>query len=130
MRLHPLPQRLQALLCKRGLRLRDAGAEKGRLRDKRACPLRPVSYTHLTINIGKRQKGRVRGNSVIDINCNQEEIEDAIQKIIDSNVDEREIYNPYYLKDTAENYFKTTKIILENLTAEPKKFYDISMDYK
>lgn len=83
-----------------------------------------------TINIGKRQKGRVRGNSVIDINCNQEEIEDAIQKIIDSNVDEREIYNPYYLKDTAENYFKTTKIILENLTAEPKKFYDISMDYK
>lgn len=81
-----------------------------------------------TINIGKRQEGRVRGNSVIDINCEQTEIENAIQKIIDSNVETKDIYNPYYLKDTAENYFKTTKAILENLNVEPKKFYDIIKD--
>ncbi|WP_207788807.1 UDP-N-acetylglucosamine 2-epimerase, partial [Enterobacter hormaechei] len=31
-----------------------------------------------TINIGDRQKGRVRGESVIDVKCNREEIVSAI----------------------------------------------------
>ena len=78
-----------------------------------------------TINIGARQDGRVRGNSVHDIPCEKERIKEEIEKIIMHPG--TEIINPYYKKNAAKNYYITTKKLLERLkkdTAEPKRFYD------
>lgn len=36
-----------------------------------------------TINIGNRQDGRVRGNSVIDVPCKQKDISDALDKVLE-----------------------------------------------
>lgn len=81
-----------------------------------------------TINIGDRQKGRVRGFSVIDTECNSEDIYNSI---IFSQTDEfRKIVmnssNPYYSKSVMENAVK----IIKNFLIEPresyKDFFDIS----
>lgn len=80
-----------------------------------------------TINIGDRQKGRVRGKSVIDIACTTTAIKDAIESVILNG--ENTFENPYYLKNSAVLYYEQTKKILENLQCNGitlKKFYDIS----
>ena len=41
--------------------------------------------------------------------------------------------NPYYKENTAENYFRQTKELLEQLkndVSEPKRFYDITFDFE
>lgn len=81
-----------------------------------------------TVNIGDRQKGRVRGKSVIDIKCESSDISEAIQCILLHHKDTDEIINPYYQKDAACCYYKKTKKLLselENDIKEPKIFYDI-----
>ena len=85
-----------------------------------------------TINIGSRQDGRVRGNSVIDVSCGSQEISEALDKVLGmySNV---QPVNPYYKENTAENYFRQTKELLEQLkndVSEPKRFYDITFDFE
>ena len=81
-----------------------------------------------TINIGNRQKGRIRGNSIIDIQCVKEEIAEAIKKIMNSGM-KIIINNPYYKKDAALNYYKHTLYILGELKKESacgaKVFFDI-----
>lgn len=84
-----------------------------------------------TINIGDRQKGRVRGNSIKDVKCNHNQIVDAINIIITKKESDIKIDNPYYKRDSANEYYKQTKNILNNLaydTKEPKIFYDMIMD--
>jgi UDP-N-acetylglucosamine 2-epimerase (non-hydrolysing) len=80
-----------------------------------------------TVNIGDRQAGRVRGNSVIDTDCRKDDILIAINKAINMK-DNIVIDNPYYLKNAAKNYYKTTKKILSthyNSTPTQKVFYDL-----
>ena len=80
-----------------------------------------------TINIGNRQDGRVRGNSVIDVPCKQKDISDALDKVLEVYATIKPV-NPYYKEHTAENYYKETKQLLENLQddiKEPKRFYDL-----
>lgn len=80
-----------------------------------------------TINIGNRQDGRVRGNSVIDVPCKQKDISDALDKVLEVYATIKPV-NPYYKEHTAENYYKKTKQLLENLQddiKEPKRFYDL-----
>jgi UDP-hydrolysing UDP-N-acetyl-D-glucosamine 2-epimerase len=80
-----------------------------------------------TINIGNRQDGRVRGNSVIDVPCKQKDILDALDKVLEVYATIKPV-NPYYKEHTAENYYKKTKQLLENLQddiKEPKRFYDL-----
>ena len=79
-----------------------------------------------TINIGHRQDGRVRGNSVIDVPCAEENISIQIKKLANKQVHPK-FDNPYYLKDTAERYFTITKDILEKLPKyhSAKKFYNL-----
>ena len=79
-----------------------------------------------TINIGNRQDGRVRGNSVIDVPCKQKDISDALDKVLEVYATIKPV-NPYYKEHTAENYYKKTKQLLEKLQddiKEPKRFYD------
>ena len=78
-----------------------------------------------TINIGDRQTGRVKGKSIVDVRCDTEEISKAIQYTIDHQV-EPVTDTPYYKKDTAENYYNTTKQILHEAGKQSyKKFFDI-----
>ena len=80
-----------------------------------------------TINIVNRQDGRVRGNSVIDVPCKQKDISDALDKVLEVYATIKPV-NPYYKEHTAENYYKKTKQLLENLQddiKEPKRFYDL-----
>ena len=80
-----------------------------------------------TINIGNRQDGRVRGNSVIDVPCKQKDISDALDKVLEVYATIKPV-NPYYKEHTAENYYKKTKQLLEKLQddiKEPKRFYDL-----
>lgn len=80
-----------------------------------------------TINIGDRQKGRVRGNSVIDVRCDVTEISAALDKVL---LTYKEIVpvNPYYIPDSANMYYKTTMELLgriESDTNNPKEFYNM-----
>ena len=79
-----------------------------------------------TINIGDRQKGRERGNSVFDVKCKESDIIEAIkavENIIDNDINI--IRNPYETQDTANLYFKTTKEILKRNDELSKQFWDL-----
>lgn len=75
-----------------------------------------------TINIGDRQKGRVRGSSVID--CEFTDIKNAINKVIKLPVKD-EFKNPYYKENASENAYKLTLKILEDARTVIKEFYDL-----
>lgn len=80
-----------------------------------------------TVNIGDRQKGRVRGNSVVDTLCKVEDIRKAIEKVIEEYKTVAPV-NPYYKEDSADLYYRTTKELLNKLDgdiANPKIFYDM-----
>lgn len=82
-----------------------------------------------TINIGARQEGRVRGNSVIDIGCKFDEIIHAIDLVIKKKKDKENIVNPYFKPSAAINYYKNILNILNEIgngaNEHPKKFIDI-----
>lgn len=80
-----------------------------------------------TINIGDRQDGRVRGNSIIDVQCEVNEIDDAMAKVL-KVYDSVQPINPYYKENSADLYYETTKKLLERLdydVKKPKVFYDL-----
>lgn len=87
------------------------------------------SLNTFTINVGGRQAGRVRGNSVIDVPCSHKEIEKAIKKVVEYNREKRTIDNPYFKPNTAINYYIYTLGLLNelenNLDIIPKKFFDL-----
>ena len=77
-----------------------------------------------TINIGDRQKGRVRGKSVIDISCNTEAIIKAMNKVINNPL--KEIDSPYYKADAAKQYYLFTKKKLNDIMENSiKEFWDV-----
>lgn len=79
-----------------------------------------------TINIGDRQKGRVRGASVIDVMCNSKDIITAMKQVRD-NYKCFKLENPYFQHNAANRYYKSTLMILNRLQSkkdEPKKFFD------
>ncbi|RRK35363.1 UDP-N-acetylglucosamine 2-epimerase (hydrolyzing) [Schaedlerella arabinosiphila] len=80
-----------------------------------------------TINVGDRQKGRVRGESVIDVPCIASEMRYAVSQIYES--DTLLMYkNPYYKENTAINYYKKTCEILEKSWIKmntAKEFFDV-----
>lgn len=81
-----------------------------------------------TINIGNRQKGRVRGNSVLDVPCDAAQITQAMQKVLTLRQTIRPV-NPYYQAHTAERYYEVTKDILQQIrqgiAKHPKEFFDM-----
>lgn len=80
-----------------------------------------------TVNIGDRQKGRIKGNSIIDTKCNRENIVQAITTVL-KNANNIKPVNPYYKANTSDGYYKKTVELLERLSEdikEPKIFYDL-----
>ena len=66
-----------------------------------------------TVNIGKRQRGRLRAASIIDCDCNIQSIRDAFN-VLYSNVFQRMVQSGYYYKPYGgENVaFKIAEVIL------------------
>lgn len=81
-----------------------------------------------TVNIGKRQEGRVRGDSVIDVESNQTAIEQGIQKLLSDDFQAclSMMVNPYYQENSAEKaYYLIKNFLQNNKNNEPKRFYDL-----
>lgn len=80
-----------------------------------------------TINIGDRQKGRVRGNSVIDTACRSDKICKSIRYGLKLSSEVNEIDNPYYQAMAYKRYYKKTLDILTVVknNCGVKSFYDI-----
>lgn len=79
-----------------------------------------------TVNIGDRQKGRVRGKSVLDVVCDAKEIRNAIDMVIKKG--RYEGGNPYFVKGSAEKYYHKILELLSRVeedTKSPKEFYDL-----
>lgn len=75
-----------------------------------------------TINIGDRQKGRVRGESIFDIDCQKEFIISAIDKVC--KIKTKTFNNPYYQENSSYLAYIHLKKILE-LKTDIKDFYDL-----
>ena len=82
-----------------------------------------------TINIGNRQQGRVRGESVIDVPINTSSIIFAINQLLSADFQLRlpEMSNPYYQNNTMEQAYWVIKQFLDNglKDIEPKSFFDL-----
>lgn len=91
--------------------------------------LEAPSFKIPTINIGNRQKGRVKAESVIDCGTDIREISDAIGKAIEIKKDNKLQYvrNPYEGEDTSRRIYKE---ILNYLNDHKmmKTFYDININ--
>lgn len=80
-----------------------------------------------TVNIGDRQKGRMRGKSVIDCGCTPGEIENAIRKAqsMRSNNELRHEVNPYEGDNTSETILRVIREYLASGGDLKKRFYDM-----
>ena len=76
-----------------------------------------------TVNIGDRQKGRVKSNSIIDVLSKNFLIKDKIDFIYSKKFNRRNIINSYNKLNTS----KKIVLIIKNINLEEcknKKFYD------
>ncbi|MDE5698532.1 MAG: UDP-N-acetylglucosamine 2-epimerase (hydrolyzing) [Lachnospiraceae bacterium] len=80
-----------------------------------------------TVNIGDRQKGRMRGKSVIDCDCTMNEIECAIHtaQVRIRNNDLQKEANPYERAGTSDAILSTIRDYLASDADMKKRFYDI-----
>ncbi|WP_430883967.1 UDP-N-acetylglucosamine 2-epimerase [Fusibacter sp. JL216-2] len=85
------------------------------------------SFKIPTVNIGDRQKGRVRSKSVIDVECKSESIKLAIEKAMNHDFLEqlKKTDNPYEKKGTSFEIFRIIMAQLEQGIEIQKKFYDL-----
>ena len=84
------------------------------------------SFSIGTINIGDRQKGRLRCESIIDVSYDEKEITEAIKLITSEKFKSqiKNVQNPYQIKNTSENILRIIRDIdLDGITK--KKFFDI-----
>lgn len=76
-----------------------------------------------TLNIGDRQKGRLRGESVVDVECKQDSILQGIEKM--RSIDN--FYNPYEKENSSELAYLAIKEVLNNNISVEKDFYDLGV---
>jgi UDP-hydrolysing UDP-N-acetyl-D-glucosamine 2-epimerase len=78
-----------------------------------------------TVNIGTRQMGRVKADSVIDCQANYDSILSAILKAKDFNWDNYSTRNPYDSPDTSIKILSAIKKAVQAGIQLEKEFYDI-----
>lgn len=89
------------------------------------------SFQVPTINIGDRQRGRIKGKSVIDCKADVESIQTAIKEAHNLNKDmvRHSFKNPYEMQGTSKKIVECLDKLLQD--GEPnlkKKFFDLSYD--
>jgi len=90
--------------------------------------LEAPSFRIGTVNIGDRQKGRIKAKSVIDCSANKKEIKKAIDKIYSKKFQTllKNVKNPYSGGNTSKKIVNVLKKISFPLSIK-KKFYDIKI---
>ena len=86
-----------------------------------------------TINIGDRQKGRVRGKSVIDVRANKGEIDKAIKTILAKEYRSKlkDMRNPYYQENSLEKAYQIIKEFLNSQNIKKlKELYEVDLIVK
>lgn len=81
-----------------------------------------------TVNIGNRQQGRVRGETVIDVETTTAAIKTGIEQLISVDFQQRlpQMTNPYYQENAMEKAYQIIKFFLADETIlSPKGFYDL-----
>lgn len=84
-----------------------------------------------TLNIGDRQKGRVRGKSVIDISTDKEEIKNGIVKMLNKEFKSKIKLekNPYFQENSLEKAHQIIKdFLFSDKIKEIKEFFDINIE--
>lgn len=77
-----------------------------------------------TVNIGDRQQGRIRGESILDVKCTDLEIQQAINKVL--NLPQiHEFNNPYYKENASKNAYNITLKLLKEEQNSIKDFFDM-----
>lgn len=81
------------------------------------------------IDIGDRQKGRTRAESVIHCNVDVNSIKEAFNKIMSKDCLEKARYcnNPYEKKDTSKKIVEIIRETLKNKISLKKKFYNLEI---
>ena len=84
------------------------------------------SFKLATINIGNRQKGRVRANSTIDVSVNKADLTSALAEVYTPEfmVSLKHIVNPYGRGNSSEKVVQTLKTV-ELSSLKTKQFYDV-----
>jgi len=82
------------------------------------------SFNKWTINIGDRQKGRIKAESVVDIEYNQNEIIEALKMVFNNRIETK---NPYQ-----KEIYPSKKVIevIKNNEVTNKEFCDICFESK
>lgn len=78
-----------------------------------------------TINIGNRQKGRTRGESVIDVPCEENSIYEAMMRVVLGEVMNNKMENPYYKKDSVDIAYSSIIDFIDNNRGREKYFIDL-----
>ncbi|MBF0785407.1 UDP-N-acetylglucosamine 2-epimerase (hydrolyzing) [Muribacter muris] len=81
-----------------------------------------------TVNIGNRQQGRVRGESVIDVATDTQGIIQGIETLLSAEFQQRlpQMVNPYYQANAMKKAFEAIKAFLDDPKKDqPKGFYDL-----
>jgi len=89
------------------------------------------SFKIATINIGNRQKGRIKANSIIDVKANKNEILEAINMVYSNRFKKvlQDVVNPYEGEITLEDVLEVIKQFTKEQLLN-KKFYDIEFGVK
>ncbi|MEZ8779122.1 UDP-N-acetylglucosamine 2-epimerase [Vibrio splendidus] len=84
------------------------------------------SFKLATINIGNRQKGRVRANSTIDVSVNKADLTSALAEVYapEFMASLKHIVNPYGRGNSSEKVVQTLKTV-ELSSLKTKQFYDV-----
>jgi GDP/UDP-N,N'-diacetylbacillosamine 2-epimerase (hydrolysing) len=82
------------------------------------------SFKRYTINIGDRQKGRVKSISIIDVLPKKSIVKKAINYVCSKKINNKNIFNPYRKPNTSKKICSILRDINLNKNKN-KKFYDI-----
>lgn len=91
--------------------------------------LEAPSFHIPTVNIGSRQQGRIRADSVIDCGCMKNDILEAVKEAekMKKEKNMNDIKNPYEGDETSKRILNLIKMFLEKEVSIVKKFYDIEV---
>ncbi|MGL4589752.1 MAG: UDP-N-acetylglucosamine 2-epimerase [Mycoplasmatales bacterium] len=87
------------------------------------------SLQKYTLNIGDRQKGRVRGTSVIDVADDYNSIKQGVNLLIDKLADQTKIINPYFQENSLEMAINIIKNALKDGITIEKDFNDLELKW-
>ncbi len=81
-----------------------------------------------TVNIGDRQAGRIKAESILDCNPETSQIVRTINKALSPEFSRlcKHVRNPYYKKDTVERIYRTLKKNINGFIDIKKVFYSIN----